>query len=196
MASTRAFNILEQRNTNENPRLGKTSLIGKNVTRPAKSALKDLTNSSSRPNFNSKQLSEATTIKKAPLQKSVIASSVSRKKSTESSTRKPVVTTKKTPTPFPIFTPLDAEYSWGKEACLREDLLEQMINFNGISYRREIKPMKPLNIEPMELPEVELPRPMAKKCAVRQVKPIPDDLPRNFLFGLPEVEIPDLDFMF
>ncbi|XP_065084368.1 uncharacterized protein LOC135706650 [Ochlerotatus camptorhynchus] len=201
MASTRAFNVLEQRNTNENPRIGKTPLLGKNASRgPFKSALKDLTNSSSsRANLNSKQLSDgATAIKKPLLQKSVIASSVSRKKSTESNAQKPAVATKNfAAAPFPIFTPLDAEYSWGKEACLRDDLLEQMIDFHGVSYRREIKPMKPLRMDPLELPELELPRPLAKKVIpARQVKPIPDELPRSFLFGLPEVEIPDLDFMF
>lgn len=195
MASARAFNVLEQRNINENSHIGKTPLPGKNATRgPFKSALKDLTNSSSRANANGKQLSDgATASKKALLQKSVIASSVSQKKSTESNAQKPAVAARKPVAPFPIFTPLDAEYSWGKEACLRDDLLEQMIDFHGVSYRREIKPMRPLKMEPWELPEIELPRPLVKKP---MAKPVPDELPRSFLFGLPEVDIPDLEFMF
>lgn len=177
-------------------------MLGKSAIRgPVKSALKDLTNSSSsRAISNVKQQlpDGSTAIKKPLLQKSVLASSVSRKKSTESNGQKPAVPAKKpyvAAAPFPIFTPLDAEYSWGKEACLRDDLLEQMIEFSGVSYRREIRPMPPLKMEPLELPELLEP---AKKVApaARQTKPIPDELPRSFLFGLTEVEIPDLEFLF
>lgn len=207
MASTRAFNVLEQRNTNENPRIGKTPLLGKNSTRgPFKSALKDLTNNSSSRTTNvngGKQLSDGPTAIKKPLLQSksaVVASSVSRKKSTESNNlkQKSVVAAKRSvAAPFPIFTPLDAEYSWGKEACLRDDLLEQMINYHGAPYKREIRPMKPPKAED-RLPELDIPRSLLEKVApaARQVKPIADELPSSFLFGLPEVEIPDLDFMF
>lgn len=199
MAPTRAFTILEQRPSNENAVIGRTPLMGKNAHRgPVKNALKDLTNnSSSRTNLIGKQLSEvATTIKKLPLQKPVIASSVARKKSTENDTRKPAVVTKKpsvAEAPFPKLTQF-ADYPWGKEVCLRDDLLEQMIDYHGVVYKREIKPMKPLKMEPLDLPEIELPRPKLKK--VRQSQPIPDDLPCNFLFGISEIEIPNLDFEF
>ncbi|XP_055635093.1 uncharacterized protein LOC129774986 [Toxorhynchites rutilus septentrionalis] len=187
MASTRAFNILEQRNSNENQRVGKSQLTGKNEARaPFKLALKDLTNSTtSRSNFAGKQLQD--TIIKKPLQQKSAASSFLQKKSTESITQGGT----KRQNPFTIFTPQEAEYSWGKETCLREDLLEQLIEFNGVVYKRDRKPMKPLKMDPPELPEITLP-----KASPKATPTVPKDLPNSFLFNLTEVEIPDLDFMF
>ncbi|XP_062551286.1 uncharacterized protein LOC134216410 [Armigeres subalbatus] len=200
MATKRAFNILEQRNINENSHIGKSSFPGKNSSRaPFKSALKDLTNNSSstRPNFTGKQPSDGSTALKKPLQQQQkpFASSVSRKKLSECNVSQQVTAVKKQHTvaapPFPIFSPLDAEYSWGKEACLREDLLEQMIEYNGVRYQREIKPLKAPKMEAVELPELEIPRPNeVSKPAV------PNRFPSNFLFNLQEVDIPDLEFMF
>ncbi|XP_058818962.1 uncharacterized protein LOC131681884 [Topomyia yanbarensis] len=185
MTTKRAFNVLEQRNTNENQHIGKTPLIGKNEPRaPFKLALKDLTNnSSSRSNFAIK--SQEPTTKKPLQQKSIASSALHRKKSPESIAQQ---TTKKQ-LPFTIFTPHDAEYNRGKEACLREDLLEQMIEFTGSVYKREIKPMKPLRVQQLELPEFDVPQKTPKSATT------PKDLPSNFLFSLPEVELPDLDFM-
>ncbi|XP_019931736.2 uncharacterized protein LOC109621977 [Aedes albopictus] len=200
MATKRAFNILEQRNINENSHIGKTPLPGKNASRaPFKSALKDLTNSSAskRPNFTAgKQSSEgASALKKSLQQQKPVASSISRKKLSESTVTQPTGNKRQNVAAplFPIFSPLDAEYSWGKEACLREDLLEQMIDYHGATYKREIKPMKPLKVEPLELPELEIPRPEVAKSNRATVK---DGFPASFLFNLQEVDIPDLEFMF
>ncbi|EAT43576.1 AAEL004976-PA [Aedes aegypti] len=200
MATKRAFNILEQRNVNENAHIGKTPLPGKNVSRaPFKSALKDLTNSSaaSRSNLTGKPSEGgAASLKKPSQQQKSFASTISRKKSSESNIPAQSIGSKKqnvTAPLFPIFSPLDAEYSWGKEACLREDLLEQMIEYNGPTYRREIKPMKALKIEPLELPELEMPRP---EVAKRNRATVKETFPSSFLFGLQEVDIPDLEFLF
>lgn len=203
MASTRAFNILEQ--TNENHRNGKTTLAGKNELRSTSSklALKDLTNNaSSRPNFVGKQQSSEVPTKKPLLQqqqhhKSTGSSSFLAKKSTEASTQQQqqLPSSKTKPSfPFTIFTPSDAEYKWGKESCLREDLLEQMIDFHGAVYQRKVKPMKPL--KPInvlqDLPELELPKCSSVERPTRKVQ---RDLPDYFLFSVPEPELPHLDFL-
>ncbi|XP_058454865.1 uncharacterized protein LOC131432546 [Malaya genurostris] len=185
MTTKRAFNILEQRNINENQPIGKTPLVGKNESRaPFKLALKDLTNSSSRSNLPGKP--HESTIKKPFQQKPAASSLLQRKKVQESVSSQQ---TQKRQQLFTIFTPQDAENSLGQAACLREDLLEQMIEFNGSVYKREIKPMKPLQLQQLELPEFDIPQKKTKSAS-------PKDLTNNFLFSLPEVEIPDLDFMF
>uniref|UniRef100_A0A8D8BPJ9 (northern house mosquito) hypothetical protein n=1 Tax=Culex pipiens TaxID=7175 RepID=A0A8D8BPJ9_CULPI len=196
MASTRAFNILEQ--TNENHRNGKTTLPGKSELRTtSKLALKDLTNNaSSRSAFTGKQSSDVPS-KKPLLQKSG-SSSFLGKKSTEASTQQQQQpSTKKPSFPFTIFTPADAEYKWGKESCLREDLLEQMMDFHGAVYQRKVKPMKPLKVSNVlqDLPEIEMPVRTAVERPTRKVPAVQRDLPDYFLFSVPEPELPHLDFL-
>ncbi|XP_053696376.1 uncharacterized protein LOC128743748 [Sabethes cyaneus] len=191
MATKRAFNILEQRHANENQHIGKTPLAGKNETRfPHKLALKDLTNnSSSRSNVISKTPQNVNP-KKGLQAKPFTSSTLSHKKLSESGPKQQTSTNKKefSAAAFSIFTPQDAEYRFSEKACLREDLLEQMIEFSGEVYRPTIKPMRPLRVEPLDLPELEIPQ-------VKKERPQPA-MARNLLFDLPEVEIPDLDFMF
>ncbi|XP_055550520.1 uncharacterized protein LOC129733009 [Wyeomyia smithii] len=191
MATKRAFHILEQRNTNENQHVGKTPLAGKNEARfPLKLALKDLTNnSSSRSNLVSKTPLNLNT-KKGVKPKSFTSSTSSQKKLSDSGPKQQTITGKKesSAAAFNIFTPQDAEYRLSERSCLREDLLEQMIEFRGEVYRPTIKPMRQLRIEPIDLPELDVPQ-------VRKERP-PASISRNLLFDLPEVELPDLDFMF
>uniref|UniRef100_A0A1Q3EVW5 Uncharacterized protein n=1 Tax=Culex tarsalis TaxID=7177 RepID=A0A1Q3EVW5_CULTA len=198
MASTRAFNILEQ--TNENHRNGKTTLPGKSELRTSsKLALKDLTNNAnSRSTFTGKQQQSSDVPAKKPLlqqQKSGSSTFLSKKSSEASTQQQQLPSSKKPSFPFTIFTPSDAEYKWGKESCLREDLLEQMIDFHGAVYQRKVKPIKPLKVSNVlqDLPEIEIPS-RTVPTTVRKV-PVQRNLPDYFLFSVPEPELPHLDFL-
>ncbi|XP_055597478.1 uncharacterized protein LOC129747348 [Uranotaenia lowii] len=197
MATKRAFNILEQRNRNENTQsVSKNKVHHKTDLRaPTKFVLKDLTNSSTSRSqqFAGKQQQkdDLAAFKKATLQPKPSALQFQGKKSAESIVQPTSKKQALTASAFSIFTPEDFEHKRSQCELLREDIFEQALNFHGQLPRREVKPMKPVKIEPLPSFDFEIP-----KHEVPKSKPLPGDLPFSLFWGLQEVEIPDLEFMF
>uniref|UniRef100_A0A182R3W5 Uncharacterized protein n=1 Tax=Anopheles funestus TaxID=62324 RepID=A0A182R3W5_ANOFN len=97
-----------------------------------------------------------------------------------------------------MFSPQYAEYAWEKAFCLRDDLLEQMIDFHGVPSNIKRKPLPPVHPDPlMDLPDLDDDSwakdefwPL-KEDRFSSVKPL--DLPAD---DFPLVDIQDLEFIF
>uniref|UniRef100_A0A182K9P7 Uncharacterized protein n=1 Tax=Anopheles christyi TaxID=43041 RepID=A0A182K9P7_9DIPT len=201
MASARAFGILNNQNqANGNHFVGKNlnSLKGSETRSSSGFALKDLTN---------KSKSQRTIVHQDGKSKSNSATHGKQlKSSTNSILQKIGLNTEKTApshkpsnsaAAFDVFSPQYAEYGWGQANCLRDDLLEQMIDFNGVSCAIQRKPLPPVTLDPLDLPDLDDAswnedsfRPM-NDHRFSTVKPL--DLPAE---DLPLVDIQDLEFMF
>ncbi|XP_050078563.1 uncharacterized protein LOC126565425 [Anopheles maculipalpis] len=202
MASARAFGILNNQNqANGNQFVGKNiqSLKGSEPRSGAAFALKDLTNNNksqqrtivyqdgkgkSSSNVQGKQLKATTN---SILQKIGV-------------TNEPAAASRKPPSfhsSFDVYSPQYAEFGWGQASCLRDDLLEQMIDFNGVPCDIKRKPLPPVRPDPLDLPDLDDElwhednfRP-SKEHRFSSIKSL--DLPAD---DFPLVDIQDLEFIF
>uniref|UniRef100_A0A182MS16 Uncharacterized protein n=1 Tax=Anopheles culicifacies TaxID=139723 RepID=A0A182MS16_9DIPT len=197
MASARAFAILNNQNqANGNHFVGKNiqSLKGTESRSSSAFALKDLTNNNTTQrtlvhqdgkgkgsNTQEKQIKSATCN---------ILQKIGLNHETKAAPRK-------THGCYDVFSPQNAEYAWGQASCLRDDLLEQMIDFNGVSCNIKRKPLPPVRPDPLDLPDLDVDPwtndelwPM-KEQRFSSVKPL--DLPGD---DFPLVDIQDLEFIF
>ncbi|XP_053676672.1 uncharacterized protein LOC128726858 [Anopheles nili] len=195
MASTRAFGIFNHQNrTNGNNILGKNAqLLKPGETRTtAAFALKDLTNSNKAQRISVHQdgKEKAASIHGKSL-KSTTNSVLQMicNDMTKDTPKKPSHITEDT------FAPQNAEYAWGQAACLRDDLLEQMIDFVGMPCEIKRKPLKPTPPkDPLDLPDLmwdDYAWPASRKDRFDPVKPM--DLPED---DLPLKDIQELEFLF
>ncbi|XP_035910725.1 uncharacterized protein LOC118511582 [Anopheles stephensi] len=202
MASARAFGILNNQNqANGNQFVGKNiqSLKGSEQRSGTAFALKDLTNNnraqqrtivhqdgkgkSNSSSSNNKQLKATTNSILHKIGLTNEQAAASRKPASHSS--------------FDIYSPQCAEFAWGQASCLRDDLLEQMIDFNGVSCDIKRKPLPAVRPDPLDLPDLgddlwdeDNFRPL-KDHRLASVKPL--DLPVD---DFPLVDIQDLEFIF
>uniref|UniRef100_A0A182QA59 Uncharacterized protein n=1 Tax=Anopheles farauti TaxID=69004 RepID=A0A182QA59_9DIPT len=198
MASARAFGLFNSQN-----RVHGNHIAGKNMqslktgeTRPSAAfALKDLTNNNKAQRTNVHQAAgkDKSAVCKPEKQQKDTTKNIMQKISLNSEKpthRKPAVHA-----PFDIFSPQDAEFSWGQAACLRDDLFEQMVGFHGVPCEIERKPLSPAPVQDLD--------------DLQDLEPVFDDYVRpanDHRFGtaklidLPDdfalVDIHDLEFMF
>lgn len=198
MASARAFAIFNNQNqTNGNQFVGKNiqALKGSESRSSSAFALKDLTNNNKiqrtivhqdgkgkGSNTQEKQIKSAT---------SGILQKIGLNHETKAATHK------SSHGCYDVFSPQNAEYAWEQGSCLRDDLLEQMIDFNGVSCNIKRKPLPPVRPDPLDLPDLDDdPWTADELWPVQEqrfssVKPL--DLPGD---DFPLVDIQDLEFIF
>nr|XP_040237899.2 uncharacterized protein LOC120958899 [Anopheles coluzzii] len=202
MASARAFGILN----NQNQANGNHHFVGKNLSSLKGSdsrsssafALKDLTNNKGQ---------QRTVVHQDGKGKSIIGSQGKQLKASANSIMHKIGLTNEKAAParkpsnsaaaFDTFSPQYAEYGWEQSNCLRNDLLEQMIDFTGVSCAIKRKPLPPITPGPLDLPDLDDVswnednfRPLNDQ-RFSSVKPL--DLPAD---DFPLVDIQDLEFMF
>ncbi|XP_053665951.1 uncharacterized protein LOC128715093 [Anopheles marshallii] len=195
MASARAFAIFNNQNqANGNQFAGKNiqSLKGNEPRSTSAFALKDLTNN----NKTQRTIAHQDGKGKGTQEKQIKSATrgILHKiglNNEKAAPRKPSHSS------YDVFSPQYAEYAWEQASCLRDDLLEQMIDFNGVSCNVKRKPLPPVRPDPLDLPDLDVEPwiedelwPM-KEQRFSSVKPL--ELPAN---DFPLMDIQDLEFMF
>uniref|UniRef100_A0A182PM91 Uncharacterized protein n=1 Tax=Anopheles epiroticus TaxID=199890 RepID=A0A182PM91_9DIPT len=201
MASTRAFGILSNQNqANGNNFIGKNlqSLKSGESRSSSAFALKDLTNNNKAQRTIVHQDGKgkgSTTAQGKQLKSSAngILQKIGQNKGKAAAVHKPAPSV----AAFDAYSPLNAEYAWEESACLRDELLEQMIDFTGIPCVIKRKPLPKITPDPLDLPDLD-----DVSWNVDNVRPMNDhrfssrkplDLPAD---DFPLVDIQDLEFMF
>uniref|UniRef100_A0A182VTZ3 Uncharacterized protein n=1 Tax=Anopheles minimus TaxID=112268 RepID=A0A182VTZ3_9DIPT len=199
MASARAFAIFNNQNqANGNQFVGKNvqSLKGTEPRSSSAFALKDLTNNNKTQRTVVHQDGKGKGSKKQEKQIKSTTNSILHKIGFNHET-KAAAPRKPSHGCYDEFSPQNAEYAWEQASCLPDDLLEQMIDFNGVSCNIKRKPLPPVRPDPLDLPDLDDdPWTMdefwsAKEQRFSSVKPL--DLPVD---DFPLVDIQDLEFIF
>ncbi|XP_052868332.1 uncharacterized protein LOC128274245 [Anopheles cruzii] len=193
MATARSFGLQNQANRlkeNQASRKPHQLLRGlKASDAPVKFGLKDVTNNNQKPAERTNVFKDGkTTSSKRSIEKSLNAIQQSIMPSTA---KKP--TAGKGKMKFDIFTPLEAEYKWGaSDICLRDDLFEEMVNFQP-STERKREPLPPPRLEPLDFAELDETWDIYGSTTGGGFSPPnPMQLPAN---DFPMVDLQDLEFM-
>ncbi|XP_052897110.1 uncharacterized protein LOC128304029 [Anopheles moucheti] len=189
MASARAFAIFNENKANENQIAGKNiqSLKGSEPRSSSAVALKDLTNKNKTHRTIVHQDGKG---KGSHKQEKKIKSATSSILHTIGLDKEKAAPRKPSRSSYDVFSPQHAEYAWGQAACLPDDLLERMIDCNGVPYEVKRKPLSMVRPDLRDLPDLDVYPPAVHEFMKEQtLKPL--DLP-----DLPLAEIPPFDLIF
>ncbi|XP_058125299.1 uncharacterized protein LOC131292985 [Anopheles ziemanni] len=189
MATPRAFGILNNQNLVQgNLPVGKSIASSKSgETRPSSFALKDLTNKKQRTAVHQDAKGKT---HNGPTDSSLEAQATSIVQQVSKDFTKPAVPRKTQPKIWydDPFKPQDAEYAWGQANCLREDLLDQMLDIPEVTIERKRLRATPAQSDLLDFPDFD-----ATWNYYETAPPKPLELPVD---DFPLVDIPDLEFMF
>uniref|UniRef100_A0AAG5DG65 Uncharacterized protein n=1 Tax=Anopheles atroparvus TaxID=41427 RepID=A0AAG5DG65_ANOAO len=199
MATSRAFGILNNQNiVAGNQPFGKSIQAAKTgESRPSAFALKDLTNKNQRTVVHQDGKGKANN---GPADNALKAKTNAILQTLSKDFTKPAAASRKKQQSSSgyddHFSPQNDEYAWGQASCLREDLLDQMLDFPDVrQYEVKRKLPKPARSDLLDLPDLDAGWDYFEPASAphRQNSRKPLDLPGD---DFPLVDIQDLEFIF
>ncbi|KFB37280.1 AGAP009682-PA-like protein [Anopheles sinensis] len=189
MATPRAFGILNNQNfVQGNQPFGKSIPSSKSgETRPSSFALKDLTNKKQRTAVHQDALGKT---QKGPTKSSLKAKTTTILQQLGKDFTKPAAPRKAQAYNGceDRFKPQTAEYAWSQASCLRDDLLDQMLDFPDVTIEKKPLPAPSAQSDLLDLPDFEVGWDYYETAPPKPLELLVDDFPL--------VDIPDLEFMF
>lgn len=189
MATPRAFGILNNQNLVQgNQPFGKSISSAKSgASRPSSFALKDLTNKKQPTAVHQDGKGKT---HNGPTESSLKAKTTAIMQQLNKDFTKPAVPRKAQSNNGyeDRFKPQNAEYAWSQATCLRDDLLDQMLDIPEVTIEKKRLPAPPAQSDLLDLPDFDV-----AWNYYETAPPKPLELPVD---DFPLVDIQDLEFMF